>query len=194
LNAAPLVVPVWPDCPAGFDRNGLALVLLALPTGTLRAEARRAARVVLRLWSGSLLALPADRITFVETPQGPLLEGVASDIRISLSYAGDRVLIGLAKGRALGVDLVSLNCICEVEQLSSLYLSKAACRAVLDAPLARQAEKFALSWAQMEACSKCLALPLAEIDEEREQAFAACELLECKGVDGYRMAAAVARQ
>ena len=183
---------IWPECPAEFDANGLALVLLALPSGTRRAEASALARSALRTITGRLLSIAAAQVPLSEGQQGPTLTGIASGIHISLSYAGDRVLIGLSKGRALGVDIVAIESIPEFEMLSRLYLPKAARLAVLESPL-RDAS-FALAWAQTEASCKALSLPLAEIDEEREYAYAGCELLECGKTNGYRMAVALQRK
>jgi phosphopantetheinyl transferase len=182
MKLPPLKALIWPECPAGFDQNGLALVLLTLPAGTLRAAARSQARAVLRELAVRLL--PGAPVELVESPRGPQLQG--SDIRISLSYAGDKVLIGLSKRHALGVDIVQIDNIPEIGALSGLYLPDSAAATLCD-------ENFALSWAQMEACCKALGLPLAEIDPQREKAYATCDLPDCEQIAGYRMAAAVLR-
>lgn len=182
---------IWPDKPAEFDGDGLALLLFALPTGTLRAHARLLARQVLREVLGGLLALPAEEVALVEGPYGPVLEGAACEIRISLSYAGAWVLIGLAKGRALGVDMVRVDRLPEVEALARFYLPAAACHALLDAPLETRDTCFAHGWAEMEACSKYLGLPLMEISSVRERALKTCRFVACEQVDGYRIAVAV---
>ncbi|BCB26668.1 hypothetical protein SKTS_15540 [Sulfurimicrobium lacus] len=171
--------------------NGLALLLLALPGGTPRAHARLLARQVLRETLGGLLSLPAEQVALFEGPYGPRLEGAASDIRVSLSYAGEWALIGLSTGRALGVDIVRIDSLPEVAALARDFLPAAACHAVLAAPLEERDACFAQAWAEMEACSKCLGLPLQEIGAEREQALKACALLSCEQVDGYRIAVAV---
>lgn len=180
MKLPPLKALIWPESPAGFDQNGLALVLLTLPAGTRRAAARSQARVVLRELAGRLL--PSAPIELVETPRGPQLQG--SDIRISLSYAGNKVLIGLSQLHALGVDIVQVDNIPEIGALSGLYLPNSAAAPLCD-------ENFALRWAEVEACCKALGLPLAEMNEEREKAYAACDLLDCEQIAGYRMAAAI---
>ncbi|MBZ0106866.1 MAG: hypothetical protein K8H84_14715 [Sulfuricella denitrificans] len=174
-----------------FHDRGLALLLLPLPAESLRAAARRLARQVLREVIGGLLALPAEAVPLIEGPQGPVLEGAARDIRISLSYAGGWALIGLAEGRALGVDLVRIERLPEVEALARLYLPSASRHAVLDAPAGMRDARFAQGWAEMEARSKCLGLPLAEISAERELILERCELMACGQVEGYRIAVAV---
>ncbi len=182
---------LWPDRPAGFDVNGLALILLELPPGTLRTPARLLARQALREVLGGLLDLPVEAVPLLEGPRGPLLQGAARDIRISLSYAGGWALIGLAEGRALGVDMVRIEPLPEAEALARLYLPAAACRAVLAAPPEARDECFARGWAEMEAGCKCLGLPLEEMGAERERDLRACDFLECGQVEGYRLAVAV---
>jgi len=182
---------IWPDKPAGFDGDGLALLLLALPGGALRAHARLLARQTLREVLGGLLALPAEQVALLEGPHGPVLEGAAREIRISLSYAGDWVLIGLAEGRALGVDMVRIDSFPELESLARFYLPAATCHALLAAPLEMRDASFAHGWAEMEAGSKCLGLPLMEISAAREQALKPCRFVPCEQLDGYRIAVAV---
>lgn len=183
---------IWPESTAGFDLNGLALVILTLPAGTQRTDARRLAREVLRELTGSLLQ--GEPVELVESPHGPTLTGAACHIRISLSYAGDKVLIGLSCGRALGVDIVQIDHIAETPALSRLYLPEIACAAILEAAPDVRDENFALRWAEMEACCKALSLPLSEIDEKRQLAYANCELVDCEQIIGYRMAIAIIPQ
>ena len=164
----------WPDCPSRFD--GIALTLLELPHATPRTKAGMHAREAVKKIAARLL--PATEL--VETPRGPRL--AQSNIHLSLSYAPDRVLIGFSCGRPLGVDIVRIAHFPEIDALARLYLP--ASNAISDAG-------FAQSWAEMEACCKALGLPLAEIDERRMKAYAACDLLECTQIDGYRMAVAL---
>lgn len=182
---------IWPELPEGFDGNGLALLLLMFPAGTPRAQARHLVRQALREALASLLALPLEEVALTEGPRGPRLEGVAREIGISLSYAGGLALIGLAEGRAPGVDVVRIERLPEAGMLARLYLPAAACLALRDVPPELQAASFAQAWAAMEACSKCLGLPLAEISAERELALKGCQLVDCEQADGYRMAVAV---
>jgi hypothetical protein len=169
---------IWPECPSKPDEHGLALVLLTLPAGMHRSDARSHARAVLKEITDRL----SPGAGLVETPTGPQIAN--PDFRISLSYAGDKVLIGISEGRNLGVDIVKIERIPEIEMLSRLYLPEATGTALSCAD-------FALRWAQMEACCKASGLPLAEINEEREKAYAACDLFDCEQIGGYRMAIAV---
>ena len=188
----PLKPMLWPECAAGFDLNGLALVVFTLPMGTTRLTARTLAREVLRELSGRLLELPSAQIVLIEGIHGPMLAN--TDIRVSLSYAGDKVLIGLCCGTALGVDIVQIDHMAEIDSLSRLYLPKIACLAVREAAPDVRDEAFTLGWAKMEACCKVFSLPLAEIDEKRELAYAGCEFIECEKINGYSMAVALQKK
>lgn len=164
----PAKLYTWPEHPASFDATGLAMVLceLILP----RADARLFARKVLRELCAQLL----NTTELSETPRGP----VCPTGHISLSYAGNKLLIGLSRHEKLGVDIVAVQPPPEVEALTRLYL-----------PV--PSSNFALDWAQMEACSKALGLPLAEINEERSRKLARCKLIACEQPDGYRIAVAM---
>ncbi len=192
MKIPPLKPLIWPEHPAGFDQHGLILVILTLPANTQRTDARRLARGVLHELTGRLL--PGSPVELVESPHGPRLTGAACHIRISLSYAGDKVLIGLSCTHDIGVDIVQIDHIAETRALSRLYLPQNACRAVLEAEPILTDQRFASAWAQMEACCKALNLPLTEIDDEREKAYANCKFVDCEQIIGYQMAVAIIPQ
>ena len=162
----------WPRCPERLD--GIALILLDLPHETPREKARLMARAVVRNAAARLLK--RESITLVETPSGPW---ISEGLHVSLSYAEGKALIGLSSDRPLGVDIVKIASIPEADALAGLYL-----------PSSRKVADFELNWARMEACCKALNLPLAEMDEAREMAYASCDLPECSQIEGYRMAVA----
>lgn len=180
----------WPAQAVELNGDGLALALLALPASTARPVARQHARLALRQILGALLARPADTLVLHESENGPVLGGGMGDIRISLSYAAQRCLIGLAEGRPLGVDIVRVEHLPETGTLAQLYLPAPCRQAVHEAPPDDRDERFALAWAQMEARGKCLGLPLAEIDAPREQALQTCALAACRQPADYRIALA----
>lgn len=189
--AAPLTPSLWPARPLALDPRGLALILLRLPPKTPRTTARALSRQVLCEALGGLLAQPAAAVRLAESPQGPRLDDPARDIRIGLSHAGAYILIGLAENRKLGVDIVRIDNFPELEATARLYLPEAARRALLAAPAAARASRFASGWARMEAGSKCLGLPLTEMNPERERALRSCRFVECRQIGGYRMAVAL---
>lgn len=180
----------WPQHAVRLDGKGRALALLTLPAGTARPAARQHARQALRQILAGLLGRSEDAVALRESRQGPVLEDSAHDLRISLSYAGKHCLIGLAEGQMIGVDIVRIEALPEINTLARLYLPSTSCQMVLAAPPADRDAAFALAWAQMEARSKCLGLPLAEISPQREAALDACALVDCRPHGDYRIALA----
>jgi phosphopantetheinyl transferase len=182
-------ITLWPDYPEDFEHKKIALVLFTLPADTNRANARLLAREVLRKLISHLLNLRLSSIMLLEGPRGPKLEGMNHPVLISLSYAGDKVLIGLCREQAIGVDIVKIEDFPEIAGMSRLYLPKS--KHLLKKTPEPLTSKFALAWAEMESCCKALGLPLAEIDEQREESYAKCKLASCTQIDGYRIAVAV---
>ncbi len=173
-----LPISFWPQCPNSLGRRQIALVLIPLPEAHGRTAARTAVRDALGLIAGRL-SLPRE---ILETPSGP--QFAAADHHISVSYAGDKALIGIANARRIGVDIVRVEPVAEATALSRLYLPEKERNFCDD-------EEFAARWARLEACCKAQRLPLTEIDPERESAYAQCELPECEQIAGYRIALAV---
>lgn len=181
------VIRIWPDSPAKLDPGCIELVLHHLPVGTSRGEAKSTARAILR----EILCRLLPDATLIETPRGPVTS--RGDIRISLSYANDKILIGLTVGRALGVDIVAIERLPEIETLSCLYLPKLDFLAIQGATTQLRDSAFALAWAKMEASCKCLDLPLTEIDARREYAYDTCQIIDCDQIDDYQIAVAIER-
>lgn len=181
MHALPLKLFTWPARPAALDCNGLALIFCNLPDATHRSDARLFARRVLRELCAQLL----NTTYLFETPRGPAcLTG-----KISLSYADNKVLIGLSCHDALGVDIVAINHTPEIEMLSRLYLPASA--RVSGTPGEDQDSQFAQAWAEMEACCKARGMPLEEMNQARQQAFAACKFIDCEQSAGYKIAVAI---
>jgi phosphopantetheinyl transferase len=168
-----------------LDRQGVNLFLLTLPPATPRTDARQFARVALRKLLSRLTGACSVQLT--ETLQGP----VFPPYQISLSYTLDKVLIGLSHKRSLGVDIIQIDYFSGIETLSKLYLPKAACVELLDAPADDRSHIFALAWARMEASCKALRLPLSEMDFYREFALSGCHLPDCEQIEGYKIAVAI---
>lgn len=165
---------------ADFDENGIALQLLTLPANTDRAAARLFARRHLQAWL-ALLLTRAD-IVLRESDSGPILPD--SDLHISLSYAENKVLMGVCRGRKLGVDLVALADTPEREAIARLYFPQSWLARALSPP------GFALAWAELEACCKALNLPLGEINPARERAYNSCQVSDLKQINEFFMAVA----
>ena len=187
---AALMLQRWTQGSAVFDAQGFALYLLTLPGGCARVEARQRARRLLCEVLGDMLRQPADRVVLLEGPRGPRPADGAGGIHVSLSYAGEHVLIGLGREFVVGVDLVRVDDFVELPALARQYLDRESGRQVMAAPQAARAVNFAQAWAEMEARSKCLGLPLAEMSPQRALALQPCGLRPCAAIEGYRAALA----
>ena len=174
-----------------LNSDGYALVLLELPLAITRTQARLNARLALRQITASLIGVQQQKIELIETPRGPMFTGLASDIQLSLSYAEGRCLIGLCRGHEIGVDIVKIEALPELAAISRLYLADAEAQLIFKLAPAMQDTAFALAWAKMEAGSKCLGLPLAEITPQRKRDLARCQQLPCTQPDNYRIAVAI---
>jgi phosphopantetheinyl transferase len=172
-----------------LDPDGINLVIITLPEGINRIDARMLARAaVLQIAH----ALSTDTtLQLIESPTGPRL----SDTRLqfSLSYAGNRLLIGLGPHQNLGVDLVKIDALPDIDALARLYLPAASRLALARTRENLRDGEFASFWAQMEACCKASGLPLAEISAARELVYGRCKLFACQPIDGYRIAVAVSQ-
>lgn len=191
MQSTPLKLHPWPQCPDRLQPGELALFILTLPADTVRANARLIARDALRHIASKVSGVKADNVFLVEGSRGPILTGLPCHLEVSLSYAHDKVVLGFSCGRALGVDIVHIKHLPESKALCALYLPDAAALAVTGAPDEQKGTRFALAWAQMEACCKALNLPLAEIDQTRAMDYAACELIDCEQIEGYGIAVAI---
>lgn len=124
--------------------------------------------MLLSKWSG--LACPP----LHESDRGPrwpgLLEGTALDI--SLSYGAGEIWIGLRRGGAIGVDVMSPATMDDMPAVARLYLgndTEAAIRQSADPAL-----EFAGAWTRREAHLKCLKLGLTEWPPLSARAEAGC--------------------
>ena len=173
-----------------FSDERLALLLLSLPPETPRPLARQHARSTLRQLLGKYVKCAPDQVALLETVSGPVVTGAGCNIHVSLSYAAGLCLIGLSNQGRIGVDIVHIQPLPETNALARLYLPATARDAVLSATAITKNALFALHWAQMEARSKCLGLPLAEISVQREQALNNCTLYDCAQLPDYCIALA----
>jgi 4'-phosphopantetheinyl transferase len=160
MNAAIQNIFSWPEVPA-LPPPGRA-VLIRVPTPSERAAARRDLRVALRRVLADWSSDSAERIPLRETPRGPVWTEPLAGLRldISLSYADGEGWIGLIRGGSIGIDVMRVQPIPEVESLARLYLGPAAWKDIqnsCDPDLS-----FALAWTDLEARLKLLKQPLRE--------------------------------
>lgn len=212
----PLVQPLihWPKQAAQFSSNGVALLSLQLSPPHPRTAARGAARKALRQILADLLACSVEQIVLLETAYGPRLADATQKLSISLSYALNQCVIGVARDAIIGVDIVRIEAVPEIANLARLYLPEKALNpdnllgmgitqnsGVVGRAsglhesnpktLIEHTAAFASAWADMEAASKCLGLALTEMNPPRQQQLETCERLNCQQLEGYRIALAL---
>lgn len=128
-------------------------------------------RAMLRTILGRYLQMPPDGIAFRYGPHGkPALSGAseASDLRFNLAHSKDVGLLGVTRGRELGVDIEAMRPLEDAERIVARFFST---REQADffrvAPAFRQ-ETFFRGWVCKEAYIKAigtgLALPLGDFD------------------------------
>jgi 4'-phosphopantetheinyl transferase len=189
--------PTWTDPPPALDLSPAevhvwrialdpgAEVVHALAALLNADEQARAARCVaqrhrarfqvgrgmLRTILGRYLATAPERIAFDYGPHGkPSLGGDAraSDVRFNLAHSQDAALLGVARGRDLGIDVEAIRPLEDAERIVTRFFSAREQADFLRlAPAERQAAFFR-GWARKEAYIKAigtgLALPLADFD------------------------------
>ena len=157
--------------------------------GLSRAAARQHVRQALARHTAGR----AGRGDWQETPQGPV--AAAPEVSLSLSYAGEAAVWAVGQGCKLGVDLVQLAPLADWRAVSQLYLGEAVTAQLATCTEAARPAAFAEAWAQLEARSKCLDLPLTEWQAAstkptlspaaRHAALARCQTVSLTGLAGY---------
>lgn len=120
-----------------------------------------AARTFLRLVLGLYLDEPPHRIRFTTNPFGkPRLAAPASTLSFNMSHAGDIVLLALARGRELGVDVEEERPI-EALDIARVLFSPAEHAALVALPEEERRGAFFHCWTRKEAFVKALGLGLS---------------------------------
>ena|ERR1700730_1129917 len=127
-------------------------------------------RARLRMLLGHCLRKPADRLQFKYNEFGkPALDGrFYPALEFNVSHSGEVILIALAHGRAVGVDVEKMRMDMAREEIAARFFSPSECRTLAAlAPELRCAAFFAC-WARKEAYLKArgdgLSLPLDGFD------------------------------
>lgn len=164
MNAATQMIFQWPEIPV-LPPAGEP-VLIRVPTSSTRVAARRELRLVLlrvlAAWSGCA----AEEMPLSETLCGPVWVGPLAGLglEISLSYAEAEGWIGLIRGGSIGIDVMRVQSVPEVENVARLYLGPAAWKAIQNS--SNVDVSFALAWTDLEARLKLLKQPLREYSSE----------------------------
>ena len=169
------ILHVWPQLPP-MPQRGQPLIV-RIPTSLSRQDAKKEVSKVLReilsFWSG----LRADNLPLEETFHGPSLDGrlFRYALDISLSYSVDEAWIGFISGGHIGVDIMAVEEISEMENVSSIYLDPEVWPLVLNADNPSLA--FASAWTEREARLKCLKKGLVEWSAEQGVVESKCSCM-----------------
>ena len=118
-----------------------------------------AAQGVLRAILGTYLDLPAAEVPLGARPSGkPVLRRAsragAPHLEFNLTHSGDRLLIAVARGRSVGVDLERMRRGMPIERLASRFFTPREATALRSVPTAVRPAAFFACWTRKEAYLK----------------------------------------
>jgi 4'-phosphopantetheinyl transferase len=169
MKAAKKICFDWPEMPALplVGQPVLIRVATSASRQAARQELRTALRRILAAWSNIL----PEQLPLRETPRGPVWRGQlgGNSLDISLSYAEGEGWIGLLRSGWIGVDVMRIQSVPEVEDIALNYLGSDVLAAIHQSTDPDM--EFAAAWTELEARLKCLKRELTEWP--LTQAFAA---------------------
>jgi 4'-phosphopantetheinyl transferase len=120
------------------------------------------ARGLLRVILARYTDLAPERIAFRYGPRGkPSLATASAGLRFNLSHAADRALVGVTRGREIGVDLEYVRPMPELESLARRFFSEPERVALAALPRPRRLRAFFRCWTRKEAYIKAIGDGLA---------------------------------
>lgn len=136
------------------------------------ADQRRAVigRGYLRLLLGKILKIPADRLRFeydqFGKPKLTPMQGLP--LQFNVSHSGDLILIAIAVGRAVGVDVEKIRTDLDFDGVATRYFSTNECKMLASIAGPGRERAFFTCWTRKEAYLKArgvgLSLPLDQFD------------------------------
>lgn len=127
-----------------------------------------AAHGQLRLILSAYLACLPTQLQFVTTSYGKPALNQSGDLCFNLSHAGDQMLVGIVRGRAIGVDIEGIRPDFATDDIATNYFSSNEQVAFQAVPVAQKAKAFFDAWTRKEAFIKAigegLSFPLADFD------------------------------
>lgn len=127
-------------------------------------------RGYLRLLLGRILKLPADRLQFEydEFGKPSLAPDQSFPLQFSVSHSGDLILIAIATGRAVGVDVEEIRTDLDPDLIAERFFSARECRSLASLSGPSRYKAFFACWTRKEAYLKAkgtgLSLPLDQFD------------------------------
>lgn len=165
-----VAVDVWRADVSGLDDSVETCLPLLTEQEQARAQRYRvptsrcefiAGRALLRTLLGKALGKPPRDVALIFTNRGkPLLAGddaggdAGGDIHFNLSHSHGVILLALASGRAVGVDVEKLREKTECERLAARFFSAQESQALLAVPPRHRRRAFFNGWTRKEAFLK----------------------------------------
>lgn len=126
-----------------------------------RIDSRAAARQALGAVLGRYLEAKPEEIELRLGPHGkPALALSEEPLRFNLSHSGELALIGVTRGREIGVDVEGIDRGRDVLALAPRALGPAEAAAIRKLPAAARSAAFHAAWTRREAIAKCLGVGL----------------------------------
>lgn len=113
---------------------------------------------VLRFILSRYLKIPPKEIVyqFGEYQKPALSEQHQSDIHFNLSHSGDYALIGVTRGRAIGVDIEIIKATRDLDEIAKRFFADAEIQAYFDLPASDRVLGFYQCWTRKEAFIKAI--------------------------------------
>jgi 4'-phosphopantetheinyl transferase len=159
-----LAVHAWPGPLPRWD-GGLLVISTVSAAGDGRDAARARIRAAVREALAQWLGLDVARVALESIPGSAprlLVDGVASEVGLSISHAGCMSVAAINGAGAVGVDLQEVQEAPDWHKVALDYLGKASASRLAAIAPARRPLAFAQAWAEREAHLKLLGLPLTE--------------------------------
>lgn len=120
-----------------------------------------AARATMRLILGEYVHKAASDLRFRYTKHGkPSLADTDADICFNLSHAGERGILGITRGRDIGVDIENTGRKTEIDNLAKRFFSPAESKSLEGLPIEEKKNSFFRIWTCKEAFLKAQGLGL----------------------------------
>lgn len=164
---------------------------LVIPSARERFTVARALlRVILAQYTGT----EAAGLAFAYGPHGkPELREGSREISFSLSHAGDLLVVAVAGGCALGVDIEPMRPLDDLGAMARLVCSPRELEALDGLPQARRAEAFLSLWTLKEAYGKARGTGLAGVGRDDLASVTGWSVERLAAPAGYVGAIAAAR-
>ncbi|MEQ1685708.1 MAG: 4'-phosphopantetheinyl transferase superfamily protein [Burkholderiaceae bacterium] len=151
-----------------------------------------AGRGMLRTLLGRYIGVAPERVAFEVTAEGkPSVSSVLPEVSIdfNLSHSGGWALLGVTRGRTIGVDIEAHREMPDAEQIARSHFSPAEMLEFMAAPSEERTAAFFACWTRKEAYVKATGLGLSMRLDRFEVSFRAGDLPRLRSIEGSTMVA-----